>query len=122
MLLSICLIFFQFSLALLISVAYRKKRAIVVNTQSNANLQISITSIGLKKSIEVHFNRSKIFPLYFYDAYDVNLWEKKFGRRTAYLSRANVFIEFYHFMKKKKKDTADTKQLKQKNSNLMGFC
>ena len=33
-------------------------------------------SISLKKSIEVHFNRSKIFLLYFYDAYDVGLWEQ----------------------------------------------
>ena len=37
---------------------------------------------GIKKlikkiSIEVHFNRSKIFLLYFYDSYDVILWEKK---------------------------------------------
>ena len=32
--------------------------------------------INLKKSLEVHFNRLKLFPLYFYHAYDVNLWEK----------------------------------------------
>ena len=32
---------------------------------------------SLKKSIEVHFSTSKIFLLYFYNAYDVNLREKK---------------------------------------------
>ena len=32
-----------------------------------------IRDFSLKKFIEVHFNRSKIFLLYFYDAYDVNL-------------------------------------------------
>ena len=26
--------------------------------------------------MEVHFNRSKIFLLYFYDAHDVGLWKK----------------------------------------------
>ena len=26
--------------------------------------------------MEVHFNRSKIFLLYFYDAHDVSLWKK----------------------------------------------
>ena len=29
----------------------------------------------LKKPIEVHFNRSKFFVLYFYDAYEVSLRE-----------------------------------------------
>ena len=33
-------------------------------------------SISLKESIEVHFNRSKIFLLYFYNPYDVNLSEQ----------------------------------------------
>ena len=28
--------------------------------------------LSLKKSVEVHFNRSEIFPLHFHDAYDVN--------------------------------------------------
>ena len=31
---------------------------------------------SLKKPIEVHFNRSKFFVLYFYDAYEVSLREK----------------------------------------------
>ena len=30
---------------------------------------------SLKKSIEVHFNRSKIFLFHFYDTCDINLWE-----------------------------------------------
>ena len=35
-----------------------------------------ITRISLKKSIEVHFNRSKIFLLYHYYANDVNMRKK----------------------------------------------
>ena len=54
--------------------------------------QVEKINLSLKKSIEVHFSRSKIFLLYFYDAYDVNLWEKK---------ETNVLLmEFHHFMKK----------------------
>ena len=34
----------------------------------------------------------KIDLLYFWDVYDVNLWEKNFGRSTAYSCRTNVFI------------------------------
>ena len=63
---------------------------------------------SLKKSMEAHFNRSKIFLLHFYDACDVNLWKKKFGRSTAYSWRTNDSIKFHHLMKKKKK-----RQLKQ---------
>ena len=43
---------------------------------------------------------SKIFLLYFYYAYDANLWEKSFGRSTAYSWRTNVFTEFHNFTKK----------------------
>ena len=53
-----------------------------------------------KKSMEVDVNRSKIFLLYFYDAYDVNLREKKFGLSAAYSCRTFVFIKFCHLLKK----------------------
>ena len=53
-----------------------------------------------ENSMEVHFNRSKVFLLYFHDAYDVSLWEKNFGKSTAYSYRTNLFIELHHFMKK----------------------
>ena len=56
--------------------------------------------MSLIKSIEVHLIGSKTFLLNFYDAYDVNLWEKKLGKSTAYSCRTTDFIEFYHFMKK----------------------
>ena len=62
--------------------------------------QKSSCNILFGKSVEVHFNRSKVFLLYFYDAYYVNLWEKNFGRSTGYSCRTNVFTEFHHFMKK----------------------
>ena len=55
----------------------------------------------MKTSIEVYFSRSKIFLLYFYDIYDVNLGGKKFGRSTAYSCRVKVFVEFHNFMKKR---------------------
>ena len=54
----------------------------------------------LKKSIELHFKRSKVLMLYFYDIYDVILREKKIGRSTADLCRTDIFIEFHHFMKR----------------------
>ena len=56
----------------------------------------------MKESIEVHLNRSNIFLLYFYDAYDLNLQEK-FRVSIAYSCKTNVFVEFNHFMKKKVK-------------------
>ena len=37
---------------------------------------------------------------YFWDVYDVNLWEKNFCRSTAYSCRTNVFILFHRFKKK----------------------
>ena len=39
-------------------------------------------AISIKISID--FNRLKIFLLCFYEAYDVNLWEKKISKSTAY--------------------------------------
>ena len=63
---------------------------------------------SLKKSMEAHFNRSKIFLLHFYDACDVNLWKKNFGRSTAYSWRTNDFIKFHHLMKKKKDNVSKT--------------
>ena len=36
----------------------------------------------------VHFNRSKVFLLCFYDSYDISLREK---------TLANVIVEFHHF-------------------------
>ena len=42
-----------------------------------ASVRLSATKNLIKKlSIEVHFNRSKIFLLCFYEVYDVSLWEK----------------------------------------------
>ena len=54
---------------------------------------------SFEKSIEVHFNRSKIILLYFYDAYDVSLWEKKVRRKygeqmqNIYTYRISSFYE-----------------------------
>ena len=38
--------------------------------------------------------------LYFWDVYDINLWEKKFGRSTAYSCRTNIFIWISSFWEK----------------------
>ena len=62
--------------------------------------------ISLKRSIEVHLHRLETFLLYFYDAYEVNLWEKMSSRRTACSYRTNAFPEFHHFLKKRI-DTAE---------------
>ena len=78
---------------------------------------------GLKKSIEVHFNRQKIFLLYFYEACNVNLWEKKFVRSTAYLCRTDVFIKCHHFVIKKQTEVK-AKQFKLnifKSMRIYGF-
>ena len=45
---------------------------IVTENEFNKLHQINLI-ISIKKSLEVNFNRSKIFLLRFYDAYDVNL-------------------------------------------------
>ena len=63
-------------------------------------ISIAPSCISLKKSIGEHFNGSKIFLLYFYDAYDVNLWKKNLGESTAYSCRANLFAEFQHSFSK----------------------
>ena len=43
-------------------------------------------AVILKKSIEVRFNRSKIFLLYFYEAYDVDLClSEKISRETRFI-------------------------------------
>ena len=48
--------------------------------------------ISLKRSIEVHLHRLETFLLYFYDAYEVNLWEKTYSRRTPFFtSLTNYF-------------------------------
>ena len=57
-----------------------------------------IITISLKKLIEAHFNTSEIFLLYFYDAYDVSVWE--IVPHTASSYKTNLFTEFHHFMKK----------------------
>ena len=79
---------------------------------------------SLKKSVGAHFNKSKIFLLHFYNAYNVNLWEKNLDRSTAYSCRTNVFhqsfiIGFHQFMKKDKIQLK-TKQLKQNIFKSMG--
>ena len=63
-------------------------------------ISIAPSCISLKKSIGEHFNGSKTFLLYFYDAYDVNLWEKNFGESTAYSCRTNLFAELQHSFSK----------------------
>ena len=59
----------------------------------------NVSTISLKKSIEVRFNRCKIFLLYFYNLYDINKSEKNFSRGTAYSWRTNFFLKFHHLMK-----------------------
>ena len=51
----------------------------------------------------------------FWDVYDVSLWEKKFGRSTAYSCRTNVFMS--KFLRKnilrKNKPQLKSEKLKQ---------
>ena len=65
-----------------------------------------------KKSIEVHFIRSKISLLYFYDVM-TSICENKNSPRARQTNsyRTNVLIEFHHFMEKEQTQLK-TKQLK----------
>ena len=65
-------------------------------SNTEAELKKGVAYNSLKKCIEVHFNRSKIFLLYFNDCE-----KKKVPQKYGLFIRANVFIEFHHLMKKK---------------------
>ena len=60
-------------------------------TWHDKNIQSVI--IQFEKIHKSTFQQMQVFLLYFYDAYDVNLWEKKFGKSTTYSCRTNVLIE-----------------------------
>ena len=66
----------------------------------------------MKKSIEVHFNRSNIFLLYFYNAYDVICEKKNSAEVRLIPAKQMPFYEFHHFMKKEQTQLK-TKQLKE---------
>ena len=72
------------------------------------------------KEVRQKYGSLKIFLLYFHDAGDVNLSEKKFGRCTAHSYRANVAIEFHYFMKKEKTQLK-TKEVQQNICKSMGI-
>ena len=51
---------------------------------------------SMKKSLEEHFNRSNIFLLYFYDAYDVNLWGKKSAElRLIHAEQMSLYVKIF---------------------------
>ena len=77
----------------------------------------TLSFLEMKESIEVHLNRSNIFLLYFYDAYDLNLQEK-FRVSIAYSCKTNVFVEFNHFMKKRLNSFFYTSLFKNRSSSL----
>ena len=54
----------------------------------------------MKKIIKVHFNRSKIFPLYFHDTYDVNLWEKKVRQKYGLFMQKKCLYRISSFNEK----------------------
>ena len=77
----------------------------VISTSLTAligNGLISVTWCKTKQQLGFFIHFSKIHRsalrkitidlLYFWDVYDVNLWEKNFGRSTAYSCRTNIFI------------------------------
>ena len=57
--------------------------------------------------MEVDVNRSKIFLLYFYDAYDVNLREKKFGFKCCLLMQNICLYKILSFIEKRIDATED---------------
>ena len=57
---------------------------------------------GLKKSIEAHFNRLKMFLLYFYDAYDVNVREKKIRQKYDLFMQNKCLYKISWFKEQKR--------------------
>ena len=58
-------------------------------------IQMSGKSADLAQKFKVERNvpnKKTIDLLYFWDVYDVNLWENLFDRSMAYSCRANIFI------------------------------
>ena len=78
---------------------------------------------NLKKPIDGHLKRSKIFCCIFMIHNDVNLWKTKLGRGMAYSCRTNVFIKFYYLMKKEytQLKTTQHKQNIFKSMGIYGF-
>ena len=74
---------------------------------------------SLKKSKEVHFNKSKIFVLYFYDAYDVILWEKS-SAEARLIDAEQISLQNFIILWKKNRQRK-AKELKQ-NIKSMGIC
>ena len=58
-------------------------KAVIVKTNDNSK------GVELYVGVEVF---PQIFKMYFWDVYDINLWEKIFGRSMAYSCRTNAFI------------------------------
>ena len=68
----------------------------------NKKQRKTLNCFRLKKSIEVHVNRSKIFLLYFYDAYDV-IREKKISEEVLFIHAGQMSffqMNFIVFWKK----------------------
>ena len=85
---------------------------------------ISVLFTPLKKFIEVHFNSSKIFVLCFYDAYDVNLWDKKVWQKYGLLMQNKCLYKIPSLLWKKNRHSWRPNNLSKKNLNQwesMGF-
>ena len=54
--------------------------------------RINFNAIHFSKIHRSILRKITIDLLYFWDVYDVSLWEKNFGRSTAYSCRTNIFI------------------------------
>ena len=64
-------------------------------------LKTSENLYSLKKPIEVHFNRSKVFLLQFYDEYDVNQREKNFRQKYGLLIQSKFLYRVSSFYEKR---------------------
>ena len=65
----------------------KKKIHCTISRRPKSNVCIHIPKIH--RSV---LRKIMIDLLYFWDVYDVSLWEKKFGRSSAYSCRTNIFI------------------------------
>ena len=98
------------------------KHIYLIYPSNNAySKQVKKLNTVWKKSIDVYFNRLKILLLCFDHAY-VNLWEKQFGRCTAYSCRLNAFVELHHFSKKEQTQLNNSSKTFSNQWESMSFC
>ena len=69
-------------------IAYKIYKSSHFHEDSVRNIRVASTALDIITVLR----KITIDLLYFWDVYDVDPWEKNFGRSTAYSGRTNIFI------------------------------